>query len=90
MQNILFYLYIVFLTYVDIYYSWLVIEESNNHIGVCDGAKSVLLGLSALKILVEVDDMLGRTYLKFLVKSTEDGFILLMAPNYTITDIVEV
>jgi len=50
----------------------------------------VLLGLTALKILVEFDDYIARTYLKLFVKATEDGYLILRHPKYTIKNTVEV
>jgi len=40
----------------------------------------MLLGMSALKILVDFDDLVAAFFLKFIVKPTEDGFDLLKAP----------
>jgi len=79
-----FYMFICFLTYADSLYGWLVIAASNDHIATSDGAKQMLLGMSALKILVDFDDLVAAFFLKFIVKPTEDGFDLLKAPGYTL------
>jgi len=83
-KDSLFYMYVMLLTYLDIYFAWLVIAASNDNIATASGAKSMLLGMQALKILVDFDDMVANYYLKFTVKITEDGFALLKKPTSSV------
>lgn len=44
-KDSLFYMYVMLLTYLDIYFAWLVIAASNDNIATASGAKSMLLGM---------------------------------------------
>jgi hypothetical protein len=49
-------------------------------------ASKMLLGLAGIKILSEIDDVFAKFYLKFVVRSTDDGIMLLKHQGFKVNN----
>ena len=72
-----FYVFMMIICYVDIVVAAYIIDLTEWSAFNSVNASKMILSLAGVKIISEIDDLVASWYIKFFIKTTEDGFDLL-------------